>query len=158
MAIIRPQPTQEKFMMNSADIVFYGGSAGGGKSWSLLVEALRHINNPAYRCVIFRRTMPQIMNSGALLDASRKIYSNIPGAVLRKSPRPHWVFPSGAIIYFGHLQYEDTVYDYQGTEITTLMMDEVTHFTESQFWYMLSRNRGMSGIRPSVRCSCNPDP
>ena len=98
------------------------------------------------------------MNSGALLDASRKIYSNIPGAVLRKSPRPHWVFPSGAIIYFGHLQYEDTVYDYQGTEITTLMMDEVTHFTESQFWYMLSRNRGMSGIRPSVRCSCNPDP
>ena len=98
------------------------------------------------------------MNSGALLDASRKLYRNIPGAVLRKNPRPHWIFPSGAIIYFAHLEHEDTVYDWQGTEIILIEFDEVTHFTESQFWYMLSRNRGMAGIRPYIRCSCNPDP
>lgn len=102
--------------------------------------------------------MPQIINSGALLDASQSIYRNIPGAVLRKSPRPHWIFPSGAIIYFAHLEREDTVYDWQGTEITLIEFDEVTHFTESQFWYMLSRNRGMAGIKPYVKCSCNPDP
>lgn len=29
-SVIKPQPTQEKFMSSSADIVFYGGSAGGG--------------------------------------------------------------------------------------------------------------------------------
>lgn len=136
----------------------YGGSAGGGKSWSLLVEPLRHVNNPNFRCVIFRRTMPQIMNSGALLDASQSIYRNIPGVILRKTPRPQWIFPSGAIIYFAHLERDDTVYDWQGTEITLIEFDEVTHFTEDQFWYMLSRNRGMAGIRPYVRCSCNPDP
>lgn len=156
--IIRPQEKQEQFLSSSADICVYGGSAGGGKSWSLLVEPLRHINNPKFRCVIFRRTMPQIMNSGGLLDASQAIYRNIPGAVLRKNPRPHWIFPSGATIYFAHLERDDTVYDWQGTEITLIEFDEVTHFTENQFWYMLSRNRGMAGIAPYVRCSCNPDP
>lgn len=39
-----------------------------------------------------------------------------------------------------------------------LEFDEVTHFTENQFWYMLSRNRSTCGIRPYVRASCNPDP
>lgn len=156
--IIKPQPRQEEFMKSPADVCVYGGSAGGGKTWSLLVEALRGINNPGYRCVIFRRTMPQIMNSGGLFDASLQIYSLIPGAVSRKNPRPHWIFPSGAIIYFGHLQYENTVLDWQGTEITLIEFDEATHFEESQFWYMLSRNRSTCGIRPYFRMSTNPEP
>lgn len=28
--IIRPQPRQEEFLKNSADIVIFGGAAGGG--------------------------------------------------------------------------------------------------------------------------------
>lgn len=28
--IIRPQPRQEEFLSNSADIVIFGGAAGGG--------------------------------------------------------------------------------------------------------------------------------
>ena len=79
------------------------------------MEPLRHINNPDFRCVIFRREMAQITNSGGLLDASQSIYRLFDGVVLRKSPRPHWIFPSGAIIYFAHLQHADTVFDWQGT-------------------------------------------
>lgn len=30
--------------------------------------------------------------------------------------------------------------------------------SESQFWYMLSRNRSTCGVRPYVRATCNPDP
>jgi hypothetical protein len=37
------------------------------------------------------------------------------------------------------------------------MFDELTHFTESQFFYMLSRNRSMCGVHPYVRGTCNPD-
>lgn len=124
----------------------------------MLVEPLRHIDNPRFRCVIFRRTMPQIMNAGGLFDASQAIYRMIPGAVPRKNPRPHWIFPSGAIIYFAHLEQDNTVFDWQGTELQLIEFDEATHFTEKQFWYMLSRARGMAGIRPYIRCSCNPDP
>lgn len=35
--------------------------------------------------------------------------------------------------------------------------DELTHFTEGQFWYMVSRNRSMSGVRGYIRATCNPD-
>lgn len=35
--------------------------------------------------------------------------------------------------------------------------DELTHFSEKQFFYMLSRNRSTCGVEPYVRCSCNPD-
>ena len=39
-----------------------------------------------------------------------------------------------------------------------LCFDELTHFSAKQFWYMLSRNRTMCGIKPYVRATCNPDP
>lgn len=156
---IRPQKgPQEMFLSSSADIVIYGGAAGGGKSWSLLYEPLRHVNTPGFNAVIFRRTMPQILNTGSIWEASQDIYRKYPGAVDLKTPRPRWVFPSGAIISFAHLEREDTKYDWQGAEICLIEFDELTHFTESQFFYMLSRNRSTCGVHPYVRATCNPDP
>jgi hypothetical protein len=35
--------------------------------------------------------------------------------------------------------------------------DELTHFTEAQFWYLLSRNRSMCGVKPYIRATTNPD-
>lgn len=102
--------------------------------------------------------MPQIMNSGSLWDASFKLYKNYPGAYPVKTPRPNWRFPNGANVMFAHLEREDTVYDFQGSEICLIEFDELTHFTEKQFWYMLSRNRSTCGIRPYIRASTNPDP
>lgn len=58
---------------------------------------------------------------------------------------------------FRHLERDESVHSWQGTEITLLCFDELTHFSEKQFFYMLSRNRSTSNIKPYVRCSCNPD-
>jgi predicted phage terminase large subunit-like protein len=35
--------------------------------------------------------------------------------------------------------------------------DELTHFTDSQFWYLLGRMRTDIGIKPQLRMTCNPD-
>ena len=68
-----------------------------------------------------------------------------------------WRFPSGSTITFSHLHNKDDVNDWQGSQIPLIGYDELTHFTEWQFWYMLSRNRSMCGVKPYVRATCNPD-
>jgi predicted phage terminase large subunit-like protein len=153
---IGPQPgKQTDFLSSSADLVIYGGAAGGGKTAGLLLEPLRHISNPQFAAVFFRRTFPQITNPGAMWDESMKFYPYV-GGVGRKSSLT-WTFPSGARIEFAHLQYEETKLNWQGSQIALLCWDELTHYTESQFFYLLSRNRSTSGVRPYVRATCNPD-
>lgn len=153
---IRPQPgPQTQFLASSADIAIYGGGAGGGKTWALLMEPLRHIGNPGFGAVFFRRTTVQIRNEGGLWDESVTLYPLVGAA-----PVEHklvWKFSSGASVSMAHLEYEKTVSDWQGSQIALLLFDELTHFSEKQFFYMLSRNRTMCGVRPYVRATCNPD-
>jgi hypothetical protein len=79
------------------------------------------------------------------------------GAVSRQTDLL-WKFPSGAVVRFAHLQYETNRLDWQGAQIPLIGFDELTHFTRDQFFYMLSRNRSLSGVRPYVRATCNPVP
>lgn len=154
--VIRPQPgPQEKFLATPADIAIYGGAAGGGKTWALLMEPLRHVGNSNFGAVFFRRTTVQVRNEGGLWDESEKLYP-----LLSASPKEHvlaWDFPSGATISFAHLEHDKTVLNWQGSQIPLICFDELTHFSASQFWYMVSRNRSMCGVRPYIRATCNPD-
>jgi predicted phage terminase large subunit-like protein len=153
---IRPQPgPQEVFLSSPADIAVYGGAAGGGKTWALLLEPLRHMANADFGAVIFRRTSPQIRNEGGLWDESSKLYPLL-GAEPKESIL-EWGFPSGATIRFAHLEHEKNKHDWQGAQVPFLGFDELTHFSEDQFFYMLSRNRSMCGVRPYVRATTNPD-
>ncbi len=153
---LRPQPgPQETWLSSGADIAIYGGSAGGGKSWALLFEPLRHVANPGFGAVIFRRTMPMITNEGGLWDESMGLYP-LAGATPMIGSHD-WRFPSGANVGFRHLQHEVTKLDWQGAQVALIGFDELTHFTESQFFYMFSRNRSMCGVRPYIRATTNPD-
>ena len=80
------------------------------------------------------------------------------GGIPVKTPKPTFKFPSGAKIIFAHLErYTDSM-AYQGSQIPLIGFDELTHFEENTFWYMLSRNRSTCGVKPYVRGTCNPDP
>jgi len=156
VVILQPQSgAQEDFLSTEADICIYGGAAGGGKSFALLLEGLRNIDNPNFNAMIFRRNNTMIRNQGSLWDESMSMYMTIGG-----HPRQHmldWTFRSGSSIKFGHLEHETTVYNYQGSQICYLAFDELTHFTQSQFFYMLSRNRSVCGVKPYIRATTNPD-
>ena len=156
---IKPQSgPQELFLSSPADIVIYGGSAGGGKTFGLLLDPLRHIKTvKGYGAVIFRRETPQITNEGGLLDESRPLYYS-QGGTLRESPKIDWTFPPyNNRIHFDHLQYEKTCQAYDGSQICYIGFDQLEHFTEHQFFYMMSRNRSTCGIRPCIRATANPD-
>ena len=152
---IKPQDgPQTSFLSSSGDIVIYGGSAGGGKTFGLLMEPLRHIHISDFGAVIFRRTSTQVRNEGGLWDTSKQIYPHARGDP--KESVLKWVFKSGANVKFAHIEHDKNTYDWQGSQIPLICFDELTHFEESMFWYMLSRNRSACGIKPYVRATTNP--
>ena len=60
-------------------------------------------------------------------------------------------------VTFAHVSSEQEVHGYQGSQICCLCFDELTHFQERVFFYLLSRNRSTCGVKPFVRATCNPD-
>ena len=154
---IRPQPgPQDAFCATQADLCVFGGAAGGGKSYGLILDALRYVSVPGFTGVYFRRTYPQLVAPDGLWDLSMGLFPHLGG-----TPREHareWKFPANSRVIMSHLQYERDVYAHQGAQYCGIWLDELTHFTARQFWYLLSRNRSTCGVRPFIRATCNPDP
>jgi hypothetical protein len=135
--------------------VLYGGAAGGGKSDALLAEALRQVNVRNYRGIIFRDTVPQLE---AIIDRARILYKSAYPKARYNSNEKVWRFPSGAQIFFGYMQRDEDRFNYQGKAYDFIGLDELTHFSYTQYSYIKSRNRPTGpGTRVYMRMTCNPD-
>ena len=146
---------QESFLAAGETDVLYGGSAGGGKSYAMLVDPLRYAHRAAHRALILRRSMPELRE---LIDKSRELYPKaFPGCKYREVEKL-WNFPSGAKIEFGFLERDADVYRYQGQAYSWIGFDEITHLpTEFSWNYLASRLRTTdSNIVPYMRCTANP--
>lgn len=154
-ARFRPNPgPQQQFMTTEAFEALFGGAAGGGKSAALLHDALRDVANPHYTGILFRRTFPELEKT--LIESSRDAYPReVPGATYNEGKKL-WTFPSGAKIYFGYLERDADVHQYQSAEFQFVGFDELTHFTQKQYVYMLSRARSPHRLRPRIRAATNP--
>lgn len=154
---IRPQKgPQEKALASSADILIFGGEAGGGKTFEIILESIRHHDNPGFGGVIFRRTSGELTGAGSIWEDGKRIYPSY--GKLRTTPIPQIEFFSGGLLQFHHLEHESDVEKHKSKAYAFIAFDELTSFTEHQFWYLLSRNRTTSGIKPYVRAGTNPDP
>jgi predicted phage terminase large subunit-like protein len=156
MIEVKPQPRQEQYLSTPADIAIFGGAAGGGKTWALLLEPLRHASNSEFGAVIFRRTIPEITHEGALWDESKKLYPLLNAKANENEKQ--FRFPAGSRVSFSHLQREDDKLAWKSAQIPLIEFDQLETFTASQFFYMFSRNRSMCGVRPYMRATANPEP
>lgn len=154
MVLWTPQRRQADFLARFEDEALYGGAAGGGKSEALVAEALRQVHIPHYRALILRKTYPELSE---LIDKSQRYYRGaFPGAQWSEA-RHMWRFPSGAKIYFGAMQHTNDRFKYQGRAYDYIAFDELTHFTQDEYLYLLSRNRASGpGTRVYLRASANP--
>lgn len=127
---------------------------GGGKSDALLAEALRQVHISNYRGLILRRTFPQLE---ALIARSMEIYPLVFPKAKYNSSQHAWRFPSGAVIFFGSMQHENDKTKYQGKPYDFIGFDELTHFSNDQYTYLMSRNRPTGpGTRIYIRATANP--
>lgn len=159
MRELRPNPgPQEIFLATSADIAIYGGSAGAGKSFAVTMDILRHAYRKGFAGVVFRREHKRLIGGGSIWEEMAGIYPLLPSPATPKLDPLQWRFPDGGLIELHHMQYEADKHAHQGKQYAAIYFDELTEFTEGQFWYLLSRLRTTCGIRPYVRATCNPDP
>ena len=146
---------QTEFLAADEKDVLYGGAAGGGKSYAMIVDPLRYAHRPAHRALILRRSMPELRE---MIDKSRELYPQaFPGAKFREVEKL-WNFPSGAKVEFGFLERDADVYRYQGQAYSWIGFDEITHLpTEFSWNYLASRLRTTDPeIKTYLRCTANP--
>jgi hypothetical protein len=146
---------QTDFLAAPERDVLYGGQAGGGKSYSLIIDPLRYAHRPAHRALLLRKTLGEL---GELIDNTRELYPKaFPGAQYKEAKKT-WVFPSGAKLYFGYLEKDSDVYQYQGLSFSWIGFDELTHLPTEFAWnYLASRLRTTdSEIKCYMRSTTNP--
>lgn len=167
----RPQPRQMKFLRACgmahpfdgggprkpvAEVIGYGGAAGGGKSDGLIgIGVIANLTYPNIQIGYFRRTFKQLEGAGGAIMRSKQI---IPKSIATYNGSDHqWNFTTGGILKFCHLQRLDDVYDYQSNQFDILLFDEGTQFLPSQIRYMISRNRAtINGFTPFTAIGTNP--
>jgi hypothetical protein len=128
-----------------------------GKSDILLLYPLIHKFHemPKFKGVFFRRTFPELQNE--IIPRSEEFYPAV-GGVYNENKKV-WKFPSGARIFFGHLEKEKDVHNYDTMQINYAAFDELTSFTQNQYIYItLQRVRATidSGLPQIVRSASNP--
>jgi hypothetical protein len=159
----KPTERQAEFLAASEDEVLFGGSAGGGKSEALVVDALGMAHDPSaitqseYRALILRRTYGELKE---IVDRSRVLYPQVwPGAVFNQQDS-EWRFPSGARIELSYLGQESDQMRYQSRQFQYIGWEELAQWpTDTSYLYLFSRLRAPErlAIPCLVRSTCNPD-
>jgi len=131
---IKPFYKQVLFLTSKEREVFYGGTAGGGKSVAMLMAALQYVEAPGYSALILRRTYPELTQEGGLITISHTWLDDTDA--VWKEHKKRWEFPSGATLHFGHMETEADRERYQGSAYHFIGFDELTQFTETQYRFM----------------------
>ena len=146
---------QVDFLAAPEKEVLYGGAAGGGKSFAMLVDLLRYASNGNHRALLLRRTLAELTE---LIDQSRKLYPKaFPGSIFREA-KSTWSFPSGATALFSYVDKDPDVTRYQGQSFTWIGIDELGQYPSPYVWnYLRSRLRTTDpDIETYMRASANP--
>lgn len=155
--VYRPRSRpQEQFLSSKADITVYGGQRGGGKTYGLQLESSRWLHRSGFYGVMLRETLTQIKKPGGLWDEGYSFYASLDGQPNKSELS--WKFPSGAKLAYGHLETNASVEAWRGAQVAFIGIDQLETIRAYAFWSILGSNRSMTGIRPYIRATCNPNP
>lgn len=165
----RPQPKQLKFLRACglshpfdggtprkpiAEIIGYGGAAGGGKSDALMGAAIVYaLTYPGSRIGYFRQTFTQLNGAGGAIARSRELLT---GFCKFNGTDHEWRFPNGSTIRFCYLARDADLPNYQSQQFEVQLYDESTQVTWYQIMWMQQRIRSAKGYPTFTACATNP--
>lgn len=143
------------FVMRRNNKVCITGNSG--KSYLGYMSFLPYINDPKLRGMVIRRTIPMITKPGAVADSMYAMYKDVCPKVKYLSKAMKFIFPSGAEVQMGGLEYDKDKYNYQGSQLGLVLIDEGQQLLESQVVYLISRMRTDADMQPRMLITCNPE-
>lgn len=159
---------QKAVLLSPATEIFFGGAAGPGKSFLLRAAAIFYCTKiPHLQVYLLRRLSPDLKkNHLEGMTGLRNMLQPWVDAGLATVAETGVRFWNGAAIHLGHCEEEKDKQKYQGPEINLLLIDELTHFTESQYRFLRGRVR-LGSLRhtipteyrskfPLIICASNP--
>lgn len=147
---------QESVFNCKADIAIVGGAMGAGKSYALILEVIKNINDPYFRCGIFRKNRQNILCPGGLWEEMLSVAEYCRLEVKTNRHELKITFPSGAVVQFGHANHPNFKQYLKGTQYTAVFIDEGDEFDEEIFKFLIARLRSMAKIKPYMRITTNP--
>lgn len=147
-----PNEKQKSFFASRARYTAYGGSRGGGKSWSLrrklILLAFRY---PGIRMILIRRSYPELRENHLY-----PLLTELSGSVTYREIEKCFIFPNGSRLQLGYMDAERDVLRYQGQEFDIIALDEATQLTEYQFTTLSACLRGANDLPKRFYLTCNP--
>jgi predicted phage terminase large subunit-like protein len=155
-----PSEMQRIFLGLDAEEVFFGGTAGGGKSSALLLAALQYVDVPGYSAGLFRLTKADMLKPDAILARSNTWFA---GTRAWWDTGEHaWKFPTSgapASIHFGYAaSLSEVTKRYQGAAFQFLGIDELTSWLEPPYRFLFSRLRKPRAMPVPLRMRASGNP
>lgn len=155
-AFMPQKGAQERLLATDVDILIGGGSRGGGKTWTLLMEALYDILNPNFTGLLLRKETKDL---DSMINDSNRLYSDF-GTYNRSLNDMTWNFSNGGWLKFSYYAGSYAAFKdrFQGRQYAYVGIDEITQCEYKKFKYLITVNRNASNIRSRFWGTCNPDP
>lgn len=156
---------QENFGVIEVDLLFAGGEPGGGKSFGLLMEAMRNIDKYGYNGLIIKKELVSAKSGGgSILDQAKQVYGSFADCTYTAADNPTFTWNQwGSSIQLTHSNFggntekseRDSQEKAKNKQCSFIAFDELTDFSYNIWSYFFSRNRDNSGARPKMIATFN---
>ena len=122
-----------------------------------LMRFLLYVDDPHFVGFVIRKNATDLKGAGSAFDEAVEMYTKYdPHIKITKQPM-QMTFSSGAKIYFTGLDGDAGMKSLQGKQISAILLDEASHFTEEEIVWAESRLRTKADMVPNIWLTCNPD-
>lgn len=151
---------QEQFLQSTSTVTLYHGSAGGGKTFAIIISLVKFAMMKNTTAVVFRRTSTQLRQNGGIWQEATAVFKRMFGkdVVIRNRDLEIYIPSTNATIKFSHLQHQSDINNHLGAQYSLIVFDEATLFPfEEMILPLFGRLRNANvNYKPQILWATNP--